>query len=840
MRKTKPTPKTTPKPCKYGPSCRDINEYHHKKKFTHNPGDYVLEDDFLDNSSKETSSKTSNGNNSPHYALPTTSSIDKAKDSSPLKKNNNNKPSIDLDSKPFVKTLNFGQNDNNIQTQNTMQQQEQQPSKTKPNIIFEKKKKQKKQQRKERERDDDDDDEQEWSENTQDSFEDDWQTPMMDDKMNDLDWLENNNSQNNNNNVTTSISSNIKENTNTTKTNSIYSIIDLTTPQKAEETNSDNNNNNNILIPTPILQFQSKPQQNSQQQNSQSLENTQLVDDSVEEFILDQDSSTPPPKRFKSDKQHQTNQTQQQQPQLKQTHAIDLESLENTNSLSTALKSTSISNPVRSKSAPNVIVVDSDDHEKTPVRSSSVIQRQKSVEHVDLSNSNNSNEGEEEKSKPQNQIQPQQQPQQQLQQQPQQPAITIPNSQQTQQQNTQKPLKFVSVPPIATKTRSKQTFPVSANSSNNNTNNNNNTINKPNEPQLTKLGTYNPNQPKTKTVITISPDPERKVKNTIPTNNNNNKQQKTTQPPAAPQQETDEEMAKRMQIEEDLQEREMIMSQMRFQNSVMSPTSQNLRHFLSSSPFSHNNNPNTPPTQNDADLARYLQEQDFRGAQGFFQHQPFVSPVYNNNLYQQQQQQFQRAQQYQQQHHFRNHRRSGVGGGNVSSVPWNNRFVSPIASSSVGHQWIQQQSNPQLAAIANSNDYETLLKLDEINKVQKGLDKNLWSQLTSSVFTAKPKPKKTEEEQKQEENEKKLKDQTQSTSTTTTSTTTTSTTSTKSTSPSNNDDSENQCSICQSDFETGETLITLPCFHKFHKDCLKQWFDMSHICPVCRFDVNQS
>ncbi|KAL0221393.1 hypothetical protein RCL1_001247 [Eukaryota sp. TZLM3-RCL] len=49
-----------------------------------------------------------------------------------------------------------------------------------------------------------------------------------------------------------------------------------------------------------------------------------------------------------------------------------------------------------------------------------------------------------------------------------------------------------------------------------------------------------------------------------------------------------------------------------------------------------------------------------------------------------------------------------------------------------------------------------------------------------------------------------------------------------------------KCSICLGEFEEGEKLIVLPCFHQFHKECAEELFKRSHICPVCRFDINSS
>ena len=36
--------------------------------------------------------------------------------------------------------------------------------------------------------------------------------------------------------------------------------------------------------------------------------------------------------------------------------------------------------------------------------------------------------------------------------------------------------------------------------------------------------------------------------------------------------------------------------------------------------------------------------------------------------------------------------------------------------------------------------------------------------------------------------------------------------------------SEHQCSICMSQYEDGDDILTLTCFHKFHNECVVTWF----------------
>ena len=46
-----------------------------------------------------------------------------------------------------------------------------------------------------------------------------------------------------------------------------------------------------------------------------------------------------------------------------------------------------------------------------------------------------------------------------------------------------------------------------------------------------------------------------------------------------------------------------------------------------------------------------------------------------------------------------------------------------------------------------------------------------------------------------------------------------------------------ECPICLVDYEVGDELRTLPCFHAFHKDCIDKWLEGSTLCPICKTDV---
>lgn len=50
---------------------------------------------------------------------------------------------------------------------------------------------------------------------------------------------------------------------------------------------------------------------------------------------------------------------------------------------------------------------------------------------------------------------------------------------------------------------------------------------------------------------------------------------------------------------------------------------------------------------------------------------------------------------------------------------------------------------------------------------------------------------------------------------------------------------EPTCSICLGEYEKGEKLISLPCGHVFHEDCIKSWTEHNTRCPLCNADLTE-
>lgn len=46
-----------------------------------------------------------------------------------------------------------------------------------------------------------------------------------------------------------------------------------------------------------------------------------------------------------------------------------------------------------------------------------------------------------------------------------------------------------------------------------------------------------------------------------------------------------------------------------------------------------------------------------------------------------------------------------------------------------------------------------------------------------------------------------------------------------------------KCAICLGEYEEGEDVKTLPCFHMFHTECVDRWLKVNKICPFCKQSI---
>ncbi|KAB1227034.1 E3 ubiquitin-protein ligase SDIR1 [Morella rubra] len=48
---------------------------------------------------------------------------------------------------------------------------------------------------------------------------------------------------------------------------------------------------------------------------------------------------------------------------------------------------------------------------------------------------------------------------------------------------------------------------------------------------------------------------------------------------------------------------------------------------------------------------------------------------------------------------------------------------------------------------------------------------------------------------------------------------------------------QDECAVCLERFKVGETLVHLPCAHRFHMGCLVPWLENNGHCPCCRMGI---
>jgi hypothetical protein len=54
------------------------------------------------------------------------------------------------------------------------------------------------------------------------------------------------------------------------------------------------------------------------------------------------------------------------------------------------------------------------------------------------------------------------------------------------------------------------------------------------------------------------------------------------------------------------------------------------------------------------------------------------------------------------------------------------------------------------------------------------------------------------------------------------------------------DELENKtCIICMKDYEVKDKVLTTPCSHSYHNECINGWFKKCNKCPVCKFKIEK-
>mmetsp|Transcript_39473 Transcript_39473/g.112563 ORF Transcript_39473/g.112563 Transcript_39473/m.112563 type:complete len:214 (+) Transcript_39473:2130-2771(+) len=45
--------------------------------------------------------------------------------------------------------------------------------------------------------------------------------------------------------------------------------------------------------------------------------------------------------------------------------------------------------------------------------------------------------------------------------------------------------------------------------------------------------------------------------------------------------------------------------------------------------------------------------------------------------------------------------------------------------------------------------------------------------------------------------------------------------------------------VCQEEFDEGDKLKNLPCFHSFHAECVDKWLAVKKTCPICQLRIDR-
>uniref|UniRef100_A0AC35TYG1 RING-type domain-containing protein n=1 Tax=Rhabditophanes sp. KR3021 TaxID=114890 RepID=A0AC35TYG1_9BILA len=51
---------------------------------------------------------------------------------------------------------------------------------------------------------------------------------------------------------------------------------------------------------------------------------------------------------------------------------------------------------------------------------------------------------------------------------------------------------------------------------------------------------------------------------------------------------------------------------------------------------------------------------------------------------------------------------------------------------------------------------------------------------------------------------------------------------------------DERCTVCLSEFESGDEIRALPCSHRYHTECIDRWLGINKKCPLCREDIDKN
>ena len=48
------------------------------------------------------------------------------------------------------------------------------------------------------------------------------------------------------------------------------------------------------------------------------------------------------------------------------------------------------------------------------------------------------------------------------------------------------------------------------------------------------------------------------------------------------------------------------------------------------------------------------------------------------------------------------------------------------------------------------------------------------------------------------------------------------------------------CQVCLCNYDDGDEVITMPCTHCFHSDCVSTWLKDHSTCPICKMEIEEA